>query len=119
MLSHSVESWSSEESRSVETGKSFLEGLEMDPEGVVVDNRKGVYYKGEFGCERYIQEVQIVNCKKETNEGSVDSYQIECQVYDNDEVTHVEAIKLTQSQAWAKMIEDVSNRTGVEVTNLQ
>ena len=57
MLSHSVESWSSEESRSVETGKSFLEGLEMDPEGVVVDNRKGVYYKGEFGCERYIQEV--------------------------------------------------------------
>ena len=94
----------------------------MDPGGVVVDNRKGVYYKGEFGCERYIQEVAdiIVNCKKETNEGSVDSYQIECcQVYDNDEVTHVEAIKLTQSQAWAEMVEDVSNRTGVEVTNLQ
>ena len=40
----------------------------MDPGGVVVDNRKGVYYKGEFGCERYIQEVAdiIVNCKKET-----------------------------------------------------
>ena len=57
MLNHSVQSWSSEESRSIETGKSFLQGLEMDPEGVVVDNSKGVYYKGEFGCQRYIQEV--------------------------------------------------------------
>ena len=70
--------------------------------------------------DTFRRELIIVNCKKETNEGSVDSYQIECcQVYDNDEVTHVEAIKLTQSQAWAEMIEDVSNRTGVEVTNLQ
>ena len=57
MLNHSVQSWSSEESRSIETGKSFLQGLEMDPESVVVDNSKGVYYKGEFGCQRYIQEV--------------------------------------------------------------
>ena len=57
-LFESVESWSSEESRSIETGKSFLEGLEMDPESIVVDNSKAVYYKGEFGCERYVQEVR-------------------------------------------------------------
>ena len=37
------------------------------------------------------------------------------QVYENDNVTHAEAIKFTQSQAWADMIEDVRERTGVEV----
>ena len=71
MLNHSVQSWSSEESRSIETGKSFLEGLEMDPEGVVVDNSKGVYYKGEFGCQRYIQEV--AKKEKKTNNGTVEN----------------------------------------------
>ena len=37
------------------------------------------------------------------------------QVYENDNVTHAEAIKFTQSQAWDDMIEDVRERTGVEV----
>ena len=55
-----MESWASEESRSIDTGKSFLKGLEMDPEGIVVDNSKAHYYKGEFGCERYDQEVSQV-----------------------------------------------------------
>ena len=49
-VNNSVKSWASEESRSIETGKSFLQGLNMDPEGIVVDNSKAVYYKGEFGC---------------------------------------------------------------------
>ena len=62
---NSVQSWASEESRSIETGKSFLQGLEMDPEGIVVDNSKAVYYKGEFGCERYIQEVSDIMNKEE------------------------------------------------------
>merc|ERR550532_880223 len=88
-----VESWASDASRSIDTGKSFLEGLEMDPESIVVDNSRAHYYKGEFGCERYIQEV-----------------------YDNDDVTHAEAIKFTESQTWAAMIEGVSLRTGVEMT---
>ena len=57
-LFESVESWASDASRSIDTGKSFLEGLEMDPESIVVDNSKAVYYKGEFGCERYVQEVR-------------------------------------------------------------
>ena len=61
---NSVKSWASEESRSIETGKSFLQGLEMDPEGIVVDNSKAVYYKGEFGCERYIQEVSDIITKE-------------------------------------------------------
>ena len=38
-----------------------------------------------------------------------------CQVYDNDNVTHAEAVKLTEGQAWADMVEGVSNRTGVQV----
>ena len=37
------------------------------------------------------------------------------QVYENDNVTHAEALKFTQSQAWDDMIEDVRERTGVEV----
>ena len=40
------------------------------------------------------------------------------QVYDNDDVTHAEAIKFTESQTWAAMIEGVRLRTGVEVTSL-
>ena len=40
------------------------------------------------------------------------------QVYDNDDVTHAEAIKFTESPTWAAMIEGVSLRTGVEVTSL-
>ena len=59
-VNNSVKSWASEESRSIETGKSFLQGLKMDPEGIAVDNSKAVYYKGEFGCERYIQEVSDI-----------------------------------------------------------
>ena len=38
------------------------------------------------------------------------------QVYENDNVTHAEAIRFTKSQAWADMIQDVSDRTGVEVS---
>ena len=37
------------------------------------------------------------------------------QVYENENVTHAEAVRFTQSQAWADMIEDVRERTGVEV----
>ena len=36
----------------------------MDPEAIVVDNSKAVYYKGEFGCERYIQEVSDIITKE-------------------------------------------------------
>ena len=37
------------------------------------------------------------------------------QVYENENVTHAEAVRFTQSQAWADMIEDVRERTGFEV----
>jgi len=60
---------------------------------IAVDNSKGIYYKGEYGCAKYVQEV-----------------------YDNDNVTDAEAIKFTESQAWAAMLEGVSNRTGVEMS---
>merc|ERR1712176_973088 len=70
---------------------SFLGGLEM-PQNTYVDNSKAIYYKNEFGCDRYEQEV-----------------------YDNDNVTEAEAIKFTQSQAWTDMIEGISQRTGVQV----
>merc|ERR1719333_840106 len=89
---NNVESRSSYKSRTIETGNSFLEGLEM-PQNTYVDNSKAIYYKNEFGCDRYEQEV-----------------------YDNDNVTEAEAIKFTQSQAWAEMIEGISQRTGVQVT---
>jgi len=89
---NNVESRSSYKSRTIETGNSFLEGLEM-PQNTYVDNSKAIYYKNEFGCDRYEQEV-----------------------YDNDNVTEAEAIKFTQSQAWADMIEGISQRTGVQVT---
>ena len=52
----SVESRSSYKSRTIETGNSFLEGLEM-PQNTYVDNSKAIYYKNEFGCDRYEQEV--------------------------------------------------------------
>merc|ERR1711988_2092779 len=89
---NNVESRSSYKSRTIETGNSFLEGLEM-PQNTYVDNSKAIYYKNEFGCDRYEQEV-----------------------YDNDNVTEAEAIKFTQSQAWADMIDGISQRTGVQVT---
>merc|ERR1719410_2815022 len=89
---NNVESRSSYKSRTIETGNSFLEGLEM-PQNTYVDNSKAIYYKNEFGCDRYEQEV-----------------------YDNDNVTEAEAIKFTQSQAWTDMIEGISQRTGVQVT---
>ena len=53
----SVESRASDKERAIETGKSFLEGLELNPEDIVVDNSKATYYKDEYGCERYVKEV--------------------------------------------------------------
>ena len=53
----SVKSWASDKERAIETGKSFLEGLELNPEDIVVDNSKATYYKDEYGCERYVKEV--------------------------------------------------------------
>ena len=52
----SVESRASYKSRTIETGNSFLEGLEL-PQTTYVDNSKSIYYKNEFGCDRYEQEV--------------------------------------------------------------
>jgi len=89
---NNVESRSSYKSRTIETGNSFLEGLEL-PQNTFVDDSKSIYYKNEFGCDRYEQEV-----------------------YDNDDVVDAEAIKFTQSQAWTDMIEGVSQRTGVQIT---
>merc|ERR1719431_846689 len=63
------------------------------PQNTLVDNSKSIYYKNEFGCERYAQEV-----------------------YDNDNMTKAEARKFSQSQAWDDMIEGVSQRIGVQVT---
>ena len=54
----SVESWTSSKERAISTGKSFLEGLELNPENIVVDNSKATYYKGEYGCEKYVVEVK-------------------------------------------------------------
>merc|ERR1712227_1110301 len=89
---NNVESRSSYKSRTIETGNSFLEGLELR-QNTYVDNSKSIYYKNEFGCDRYEQEV-----------------------YDNDNVTEAEAIKFTQSQSWTNMIEGISLRTGIQVT---
>ena len=50
----SVQSWTSDKERAIETGKSFLTGLELDPEDIVVDNSKATYYKDEYGCEKYV-----------------------------------------------------------------
>jgi len=94
--SDNIEARSSYKSRSIETGNNFLKGV-VDAEEthppIAVDNSKGIYYKGEYGCGKYVQEV-----------------------YDNDNVTDAEAIKFTESQAWADMLEGVSNRTGVEMS---
>ena len=54
----SVESRSSYKSRTIETGNSFLEGLEL-PQNTFVDDSKSIYYKNEFGCDRYEQEVSV------------------------------------------------------------
>jgi len=89
---NNVESRASYKSRTIETGNSFLEGLEL-PQTTYVDNSKSIYYKNEFGCDRYEQEV-----------------------YDNDNVTEAEAIRFTEGQAWSDMIQGVSLRTGVQVT---
>ena len=53
----SVKSWASDKERAIETGKSFLEGLGLNPEDIVVNNSKATYYKDEYGCERYVKEV--------------------------------------------------------------
>ena len=52
----SVDARSSYKSRSIDTGNSFLEGLDMQ-QNTYVDNSKAIYYKNEFGCDRYEQEV--------------------------------------------------------------
>ena len=52
-----VQSWTSDKQRAIETGKSFLQGLELDSEDIVVDNSKATYYKDEYGCEKYVNEV--------------------------------------------------------------
>merc|ERR1719297_347394 len=87
-----VDARASYKSRTIETGNSFLEGLEFE-QSVYVDNEKSIYYKNEFGCDRYEQEV-----------------------YDNDNVTDAEAIRFAESQIWTDMLEGVSQRTGVQVT---
>ena len=60
----SVESRASYKSRTIETGNSFLEGLEL-PQTTYVDNSKSIYYKNEFGCDRYEQEVGTCKLLKE------------------------------------------------------
>ena len=55
----SVDSRASYKSRTIETGNSFLEGLGLE-HNVYVNNEKSVYYKNEFGCDRYEQEVGLV-----------------------------------------------------------
>jgi len=87
----SVDSRASYKSRTIETGNSFLEGLGLE-QNTYVDIEKSIYYKNEFGCDRYEQEV-----------------------YDNDNVTEAEAIRFTESQVWTDMLEGVSQRTGVQV----
>ena len=56
----SIEARSSYKSRSIETGNNFLKGV-VDAEEthppIAVDNSKGIYYKGEYGCAKYVQEV--------------------------------------------------------------
>ena len=52
----SVDSRASSKSRAIETGNSFLEGLGFE-QSVSVDTSKSTYYKNEFGCARYKQEV--------------------------------------------------------------
>ena len=52
----SVEARSSYKSRAIETGNSFLEGLEME-QNTYVDNSKSIYHRNEYGCDRYEQEV--------------------------------------------------------------
>ncbi len=52
----SVDARSSYKSRTIETGNSFLEGLELQ-QNTHVDDSKSIYYKNEFGCARYEQEV--------------------------------------------------------------
>lgn len=89
---NNVEARSSYKSRTIETGNGFLEGLELQ-QNTYIDNSKSIYYKNEFGCDRYEQEV-----------------------YDNDNVTEAEAIRFTESQVWTDMLEGVSQRAGVQVT---
>merc|ERR1712110_856733 len=89
---NNVDARASYKSRTIETGNSFLEGLGFE-QSTYVDNEKSIYYKDEFGCARYDQEVR-----------------------DNDNVTEAEAIRFTESQVWTDMLEGVSKRTGVQVT---
>merc|ERR1712137_861790 len=89
---NNVDARASYKSRTIETGNSFLEGLGFE-QSTYVDNEKSRYYKDEFGCARYDQEVR-----------------------DNDNVTEAEAIRFTESQGWTDMLEGVRKRTGVQVT---
>ena len=107
----SVESRASYKSRTIETGNSFLEGLEL-PQTTYVDNSKSIYYKNEFGCDRYEQEVGTCKLLKEKR---LIYILFSLQVYDNDNVTEAEAIRFTEGQAWSDMIQGVSQRIGVQV----
>ena len=62
----SVQSWTSDKERAIETGKSFLTGLELDPEDIVVDNSKATYYKDEYGCEKYVYGVSVCWARAQT-----------------------------------------------------
>ena len=108
----SVDARASYKSRTIETGNSFLEGLGFE-QSTYVDNEKSIYYKDEFGCARYDQEVGA--CKL------LDIFNLpySLQVRDNDNVTEAEAIRFTESQVWTDMLEGVSKRTGVQVRLLQ
>ena len=105
-----VDARGSYKSRTIETGNSFLEGLEFE-QSVYVDNEKSIYYKNEFGCDRYEQEVG--DCKLLVRNTFNLLYSL--QVYDNDNVTDAEAIRFAESQVWTDMLEGVSKRTGVQV----
>ena len=107
----SVDSRASYKSRTIETGNSFLEGLGFE-QSVYVDNEKSIYYKNEFGCDRYEQEVGACKLLVRITFNLI-LYSL--QVYDNDNVTEAEAIRFTESQVWTDMLEGVSQRTGVQV----
>ena len=76
-----------------------------------MDNEKSIYYKNEFGCDRYEQEVGACQLLA----GNTVNLLYSLQVYDNDNVTEAEAIRFTESQVWTDMLEGVSQRTGVQV----
>ena len=77
-----------------------------------MDNEKSIYYKNEFGCDRYEQEVCACKLLVRITFNLI-LYSL--QVYDNDNVTEAEAVRFTESQVWTDMLEGGSKRTGVQV----